>query len=77
MTTDKNYECSVTVKTEFLWLVKLNPMTSIIETFRYGFMGSATFDWTSLGYCSLFALFVLFIGIIIFNKVERTFVDTV
>ena len=66
-----------TVKTEFLWLVKLNPMTSIIETFRYGFMGSATFDWTSLGYSSLFALFVLFIGIIIFNKVERTFVDTV
>ena len=66
-----------TVKSEFSWMVKLNPMTSIIETFRYGFLGNATFSWSSLAYTSSFAFIVLFLGIIIFNKVERTFVDTI
>jgi len=66
-----------TVKSEFCWMVKINPMTSIIETFRYGFLGNATFSWSSLAYTSSFAFIVLFLGIIIFNKVERTFVDTI
>lgn len=66
-----------TVKPSMNWIVKLNPMTSIIESFRYGFLGNATFSWSNLAYTISFSFIVLIFGIIIFNKVERTFVDTV
>jgi len=58
------------------WLV-LNPMTSIIETFKYGFLGKATFDWMHLGYSLAFTLVVMFLGTIIFNRTEKNFMDTV
>ncbi len=66
-----------TVKPSLSWIIELNPMTSIIETFRMGFLGNATFSWNGLAYTTTFSAVVLFLGIIIFNKVERTFVDTV
>jgi len=58
-------------------IIELNPMTSIIETFRYGFLGTATFQWSLFLYSIVFSVGVLILGIIIFNRVERTFVDTV
>ncbi len=54
-----------------------NPMAPIIESFRYMFTGVENFDWIWLGYSLLFALFTLLIAIPIFNKVEKTFMDTV
>jgi lipopolysaccharide transport system permease protein len=57
--------------------IKANPMSAIIETFRFAFTGSGSFSWWDLGYSGLFTLGLLFFGIIIFNKVERTFMDTV
>jgi lipopolysaccharide transport system permease protein len=62
---------------QYQWLVEYNPMTSIIEAFRYGFLGEGTFTLLSLGITSIITLFILFIGIVIFNRVERTFIDTV
>jgi len=62
---------------EYRWLIQANPMSSVIETFRYGFTGSGTFSWMALGYSALFAALVVAIGTIIFNKVERSFMDTV
>ncbi|MHB8206960.1 ABC transporter permease [Mucilaginibacter sp.] len=61
----------------YKWLVEYNPMTSIIEAFRYGFLGQGTFTMLSLGITSVITLLTLLIGIIIFNRVERTFIDTV
>ena len=61
----------------YTWLFSLNPMTPIIETFRYGFLGQGTFNWASLGICSLVTISVTVAGIFIFNKVERNFIDTV
>jgi lipopolysaccharide transport system permease protein len=58
-------------------LVLLNPMTSIVETFKYAFLGSGTFNWFYLLYSAGFTLIILIIGIILFNKVERSFMDTV
>jgi lipopolysaccharide transport system permease protein len=58
-------------------LVLLNPMTSIVETFKYAFLGSGTFSWFYLAYSTGFTLVILFIGVILFNKVERSFMDTV
>ena len=58
-------------------LAILNPMTSIIETFKFSFLGTGTFDWYYLGYTTLMTLFILLIGVLIFNKTEQNFMDTV
>ena len=58
-------------------VLMLNPMTSILETFKYGFFGSGTLDWMLLAYSTGFTLFILFFGIIIFNRTEQNFMDTV
>jgi lipopolysaccharide transport system permease protein len=62
---------------EYSWVIEYNPMTPIIETFRYGFLGQGSFSWGSLGYAIGVTIGLLIFGIVIFNKVEKTFVDTV
>jgi lipopolysaccharide transport system permease protein len=62
---------------KYSWLIKYNPVTVVIETFRKGFLGEGDFNWWLLGYASGVTLIVLIIGAIIFNKVEKNFVDTV
>lgn len=61
----------------YSWFIEFNPMTPIIETFRFGFLGKGTFSWLSLGYVTGVTFILLLSGIVIFNKVERNFVDTV
>ena len=61
----------------FKELIELNPMTGIIEAFRYCFLGKGEFTIGSIGYSGLVTLLVLFVGVLIFNKTEKTFVDTV
>jgi len=62
---------------KYMWLIQANPVTSIMETFKFGILGQGTFSWFALGYSGLFTFVVLFFGIIIFNKVERSFMDVV
>ena len=62
---------------KYKWLIVANPMTSIIETFRYGFLGRGTLNWSYLGYTTIVTLVLVFFGTLIFNKVEKTFIDTV
>ena len=57
--------------------IELNPMTGIIEAFRFAFLGKGEFTFYSVGYSALFTFIVLFLGIIIFNKTEKNFVDTI
>jgi lipopolysaccharide transport system permease protein len=59
------------------YFILANPMTPIIETFRYGFLGSGVFDWGHLVYSMVCAVVLLAAGVVIFNHVERTFMDTV
>ena len=61
----------------FRWLILANPMTPIVETFRYAYLGSGTFDAAYLCYSAGFTAAVLLLGIVLFNHVERTFIDTV
>jgi lipopolysaccharide transport system permease protein len=61
----------------YSWLIELNPVTAVIEAFRYGFLGKGSFDYHLLIYSIVMTLILLFIGTIIFNKVEKTFIDTV
>ena len=58
-------------------IIELNPMTGIIEAFRYSFLGKGEFSVWSIGYSALITILVLFFGIIIFNKTEKSFVDTI
>jgi lipopolysaccharide transport system permease protein len=61
----------------YRWIILANPMTSIIETFRYGFLGTGTLSWLNLGYTAGVAAVLLAAGILLFNHVEKTFMDTV
>lgn len=59
-------------------LMCLNPVTPIIETFKYGFMGCGGFvGWRWLIYSFLFMVVLLVVGIVVFNKVQKSFMDTV
>ncbi len=58
-------------------IISMNPLTPIMESFRFAFFSIGTFDWSGLAFTSLFSFGVLFIGIIIFNQVEKSFMDTV
>lgn len=58
-------------------LLLLNPMAPIIETFRYAFFGSGSIPWIYLGVSGITTIIVLFIGIVLFNKVQKTFMDTI
>lgn len=58
-------------------LMLLNPMTAILETFKYAVLGVGQFRFEYLTYSALFTLFIMAIGIVVFNKVQRTFMDTV
>jgi lipopolysaccharide transport system permease protein len=57
--------------------LKFNPLSPIIETFRFGFTGGGTFTWEGILFSTAFTIVVLFFGIVLFNKTERTFMDTV
>jgi lipopolysaccharide transport system permease protein len=67
---------AVTKYPAYSWLIKFNPVTAVIETFRFGFLGKGSFSWGLLGYSSITTAIILMLGIVIFNKVEKTFVDT-
>ncbi len=59
------------------WIFALNPMTSVIETFKYAAIGNGVFSWTYLIYSIVFMIVLLFLSIVIFNRVEKGFMDTV
>lgn len=61
----------------YSWVIKYNPITAVIETFRYGFLGKGVFSWELLGYSAGITTLTLLSGIIVFNRVEKTFIDTI
>jgi lipopolysaccharide transport system permease protein len=58
-------------------VLRLNPVTGIIEAFRYSILGNGSFDWYLLGYDALFMLVTLIAGFMAFNSVQRSFTDTI
>jgi lipopolysaccharide transport system permease protein len=58
-------------------LLSLNPITPVIETFRAVLFNGANVDFSGLGYCTIFTLLTLLTGTIMFNQVEKSFMDTV
>jgi len=60
---------------KYKWIILGNPMSAIIESFRYVFFGMGVLDYKYLGYSFLIALSIFFLGYILFNKVEQKFID--
>ena len=60
----------------YRWLIRLNPMSAPIESFRAAFLGGSL-PWLDLGLSAAVTSVLLIVGVIMFNKVEKTFMDTV
>jgi lipopolysaccharide transport system permease protein len=65
------------VPEKYRWLILINPMTPIIETFRYAFLGSGSFNVICLVFSTITTFILILLGILLFNRVEKTFMDTV
>lgn len=66
-----------TLPKDLVFLAKYNPIGYLIDSFNYMFVGAGSFDWMHIAYAGGFALFTLILGIVIFNQVEKNFMDTV
>lgn len=62
---------------KYRWLAELNPLTGIFECFKYAYLGTGDFSISMLAYSSIFIFIILGLGTIVFNKVEKGFMDTV
>jgi lipopolysaccharide transport system permease protein len=65
------------IPNEYKWIIEINPLSSIFDCFRYGYLGIGNFQASSLLYSSIVTFSIFALGIVIFNKVEKTFMDTV
>ena len=65
------------IPAQFKFLIEYNPIAPIFEAFRYGFMGKGAFSWFDLGYSFVVMIVLLLVGTVLFNKTEKTFMDTV
>jgi lipopolysaccharide transport system permease protein len=64
------------ISSKYKLLIMANPMSSVIETFRFAFLGSGSLNWGALAYSGVFMIIILIAGALIFNKVEKSFMDT-
>ena len=71
------YPISMVTNETLRTIIMLNPMTSIIEAFKYASLGQGYFSWWALGYSFVFMCVLLLFGVVVFNKVQRSFMDTV
>ncbi len=62
---------------KYRWVFLANPVSPVIESFRLGFLGSGTFSSTQLATCAATTALVLVVGLVLFSRVEKTFMDTV
>jgi lipopolysaccharide transport system permease protein len=62
---------------KYRWLIIANPMTAVVETFKYGFLNQQSFEIIHLLYSFVFMVVILSIGTLVFNKVEKGFMDTI
>lgn len=71
------YPLSMVPEGKLRMLILANPMTPVIEAFKYATLGQGYFSWEALGYSFAFMTVLLVVGIVVFNKVQRSFMDTV
>lgn len=62
---------------KYYWLIMSNPVTPIVNMFRYAYLGIGGIDWFYYGVSWIVTIVVLFLGVVLFSRVEKTFMDTV
>lgn len=74
-----NYPLSLIRKKmpDYAWIAEYNPMAHVIEITRYMLLNKGSYSVGAMLYCIIFTVVVFFIGLLIFNKTEKTFIDTV
>tara|TARA_Y100000588_G_C14240416_1_gene919082 strand:- start:457 stop:1308 length:852 start_codon:yes stop_codon:yes gene_type:complete len=70
------YPLSV-VQEKYRIIALINPIAPLVETFRYAFLGAGTVSWLHISYSAIFTVVILCLGILLFNRIERTFMDVV
>ncbi len=68
---------SSSVPQEYAWVADLNPLVGLFDYMRYAYLGVGDFSIVDLIYPSLFSIVILMIGVLVFNKTQKTFMDTV
>lgn len=68
---------SSSVPLDYQWVVKLNPLVGLFDFMRYAYLGVGSFSISDLYYPGLFSLVILACGVLVFNKTQKTFMDTV
>lgn len=71
------YPLSTIADPKLKLVMTLNPLTGILEAFKYGILGVGEFSWGALGYSAAFTFVLLAFGILVFNRIQRSFIDTV
>jgi lipopolysaccharide transport system permease protein len=65
------------IHSKYKWIITANPMSSLVEAFRNVYLGGGVLSWGWLSYSFFFMSVLLVLGIFVFNRVEKTFMDTV
>ena len=68
---------SSSVPQNYQWVVELNPLVGLFDYMRYAYLGVGEFAISDLVYPSLFSIVILAVGVLVFNKTQKTFMDTV
>ena len=71
------YPLSMVENPKLHTLMSLNPVTPIMEAVKYGLLGVGDFSWLWLGYSFVFMVVLLAFGIVVFNRTQKSFMDTV
>jgi lipopolysaccharide transport system permease protein len=71
------YPLSIITDERTRTLITLNPMTSVLETFRHSFLGSGSVSYSMLGYSFGISVVLFALAVVLFSRVEKTFMDTV
>ena len=71
------YPLSMVTNPKLHLAMSLNPVTPVMEAVKYSLLGQGQFSWLWLGYSAAFTLLLLIFGLMLFNKVQKSFMDTV
>lgn len=65
------------ISDKYKWIIMANPMSGIIEAFKFSFLGTGSFSWSLIAYSATFTIVIFILGLMVFNKTEKNFMDTV
>lgn len=71
------YPMSMVTNEKLHLAMSLNPVTPVMEAIKYALLGQGQFSWLWLGYSTVFTVILLMFGLMMFNKVQKSFMDTV